>query len=93
MCFKNFCNYELLNCILNFLLLISNSVSMAITCYNLRQVETYFEFILILASLGLSMVCISIKQSLKLETIIKENKIKKILMNKDNLLEIIDEIF
>lgn len=90
MCFQNL---EFLNCFLNFLLLISNSVSMAITCYNLRNVENCYEFIFILSSLGVSMICVSVKQSMKLESIIKENKIKKILKNKNNLLDIIDDIF
>jgi len=92
MCIQNI-GYECLNCILNFLLLISNSMSMVITCYNLQNVESYIEFVLILVSLGISMLCVAIKQSMKLESIIKEEKIKNLIKKRGNIDEILEELF
>lgn len=92
MCIKNI-DYEFLNCILNFMLLSTNSMSMVITCYNLQNVESTVEFILILISLGISMLCIAIKQSMKLESIIKEEKIKRLIKKRDNIDELLEELF
>lgn len=92
MCIKNI-DYECLNCVLNFLLLISNSMSMVITCYNLQNVESSIEFVIILSSLGISMLCVAIKQSMKLESIIKEEKIKNLIKKRDNIDELIEELF
>jgi len=92
MCIKNI-DYEFLNCILNFLLLSTNSMSMVITCYNLQNVESTIEFVLILISLGISMLCIAIKQSMKLESIIKEEKIKRLVKKRDNIDELLEELF
>lgn len=92
MCIKNI-DYEFLNCILNFMLLSTNSMSMVITCYNLQNVESTIEFILILISLGISMLCIAIKQSMKLESIIKEEKIKRLIKKRDNIDELLEELF
>jgi len=92
MCIKNI-EYECLNCVLNFLLLISNSMSMVITCYNLQNVESPTEFVLILVSLGISMLSVAIKQSMKLESIIKVEKIKNLIKKRDNIDELIEELF
>ena len=92
MCIQ-FIDYECLNCFLNFLLLITNSISMVITCYNLQNVESSMEFIIILSSLGLSMLCLAIKQSMKLESIIKVEKIKNLIKKRDNIDELIEELF
>ena len=92
MCLKNI-DYECLNCVLNFLLLMTNSISMVITCYNLQNVESYIEFVIILSSLGVSMLCVAIKQSMKLESIIKEEKIKNLIKKRDNIDELIEELF
>ena len=92
MCIR-FIDYECLNCVLNFLLLITNSISMVITCYNLQNVESSMEFVIILTSLGISMLCIAIKQSMKLESIIKVEKIKNLIKKRDNIDELIEELF
>jgi len=68
-------------------------MSMVITCYNLQNVESCIEFVLILISLGISMLCVAIKQSMKLESVIKEEKIKNLIKKRDNIDELIEELF
>ena len=92
-CFPdNICPYEIINCVLNFILLFTNSVSMSMTMYNLKLVENTIEFSLVLGSLILSMLCVALKQSLNLEKMIKLTKIKKIIQNRENLEDIIEDV-
>lgn len=84
--------YETLNCVLNFVLLFCNSVSMSMTFYNLKSVVNLYEKVIILTSVILSMVIVALKQSIGLEKKIKLKKLQKIINHRENLGDIIDEI-
>lgn len=86
-CLAEICPYTFLNCFLNFLLLISNSVSMSMTMYNLKEIKDTIEFGIILSSLITSMFCVAIKQSTGIEKYIKIERIKHLVNNKDIVLE------
>ena len=86
-CLSDYCNLEITSCILNFCILISNSLSMAMTCYNLHGSE-FTEAIISIVSLSISIICVSIKQSLHLEEKIKNKKIQSMIDNKKLFIDI-----
>ena len=66
---------------------LSNSVSMSMTMYNLKEIINTIEFGIILTSLITSMLCVAIKQSTGIEKYIKIERIRHLINNKDIVLE------
>ena len=87
-CLSDYCNLEITSCVLNFLILVSNSLSMGMTCYGLSSNENVIEKIISIVSLSVSIVCVSIKQSLHIEEKIKKKRIKEAIENKQNFMDI-----
>ena len=42
-CLSDYCNLEIISCVLNFLILVSNSLSMGMACYGLSLNENVIE--------------------------------------------------
>lgn len=76
-CFSKICPYELINCILNFCILFSNSISMALTCYNLKEITEASILYLTLGALITSMFCVSVKQASGIERYVKLDYFKQ----------------
>ena len=87
-CLSDYCNLEIIGCILNFLILLSNSLSMGMTCYGLSNHENLIEKTISLVSLSVSIICVSIKQSLHIEEKIKKKRIKEAIKNKKQFMDI-----
>ena len=79
-CFTDYCNLEIVSCVLNFLILISNSVSMSMSLINLNS-SHMVEMVITIVSLSTSIICVSIKQSSHIEEKIKNKKIRDYISN------------